>query len=187
MLLDNYDSFTWNLVELLRQCQFTDFLVKKNDEIDLDFIDQFESIILSPGPGLPSESGITLPLIRQYASTKKILGVCLGHQAIAEAFGGSLYQLNSVCHGLTTEIVVTAPQEPIFKNLSLNFEAGLYHSWAVDEASLPGCLSVTALSSEDVIMAIRHREYKLCGIQFHPESHLTPSGKKLMKNWLSDT
>lgn len=185
LLLDNYDSFTWNLVELLRQCRFTDFVIKKNDEIELADIAEFDRILISPGPGIPPESGITMPMIRTYAATKKILGICLGHQSIAEVFGGKLYRLETVCHGICAKISVHDPSERLFRDLPATFPAGLYHSWAVDPASLPACFQVTANSGDGVIMGLRHKEFDLSGLQFHPESVMTPQGGKILDNWLN--
>lgn len=184
LILDNYDSFTYNLAELVRQCHYTDFKVVRNDEIGLAEVEQFDRILVSPGPGLPSESGITKEIIHEFAVSKKILGICLGHQAIAEVFGGTLYQLDRVCHGLVAEISVIDNADTLFDGLVSPFPAGLYHSWAVAEVKLPDCLIITARSADGVIMGIRHKEYNVRGIQFHPESIMTPMGVQMIGNWL---
>jgi len=184
LILDNYDSFTWNLVELVRQCQFTDFRIARNDEISLTEINGFDSILISPGPGMPAESGITKSLIQEFAGSKKILGVCLGHQAIAEVFGGKLYQLETVCHGTQSQINFTGETDKLFEDLDSGFAAGLYHSWAVAADSLPDSLVITAKSSAGVVMGLRHKAFDVKGIQFHPESIMTADGKKILNNWL---
>ena len=180
LLIDNYDSFTYNLVHALRDAGATDITVARNDGIDLDAASRFDRIVLSPGPGIPEEAGQLLPLIHRYAATKSILGVCLGHQAIAEAFGARIENLSEVFHGVQTPIRVTAPDEPLFTG----FMAGRYHSWVVRRAGLPEVLEVTAESSDGLIMALRHRVYRVHGIQFHPESILTPVGGIIIRNFL---
>ena len=184
LLIDNYDSFTYNLVHALREAGATDITVVRNDGIDLDAASRFDQIVLSPGPGIPEEAGILLPLIHRYAATKSILGVCLGHQAIAEAFGARIENLSEVFHGVQTPIRVTAPDEPLFSGLAGEFMAGRYHSWVVRRAGLPEVLEVTAESSDGLIMALRHRVYRVHGIQFHPESILTPGGGIIIRNFL---
>lgn len=184
LLLDNYDSFTYNLLHILKELG-AQVEVHRNDRIALDEVERFEKILLSPGPGIPEEAGILLPLIRQYAPTKSILGVCLGEQAIGEAFGAKLINLPEVHHGISSEIQVLAGDEPLFQGLPPTFLAGRYHSWAVSKDAFPPCLEITAEAvGEGEIMALRHRTYNVRGIQFHPESVLTPEGKKMIENWL---
>lgn len=184
LLFDNYDSFTYNLRHILLQLG-ADVEVFRNDKISLEEVDRFDKILLSPGPGIPSEAGILLPLIKRYAPEKSILGVCLGEQAIGEAFGAKLCNLSQVYHGVSSQIKVTA-EDPLFKGLGTEFTAGRYHSWVVSRDGLPECLEVTATDTEEgLIMGLRHRQYDVRGIQFHPESLLTPSGDAIIKNWLS--
>lgn len=185
-LLDNYDSFTYNLVHALRDAGATDITVVRNDRVDLDAVDRFDKIVLSPGPGVPEEAGQLLPFIHRYAATKSILGVCLGHQAIAEAFGARIENLTEVFHGVQTPIRVTAPDEPLFTGLADGFLAGRYHSWVVSRNGFPDALEVTAESSDGLIMALRHRTYRVHGIQFHPESILTPVGGIIIRNFLCE-
>lgn len=183
LLLDNYDSFTYNLVHILKELGAT-VEVRHNDEISLEEADRFHKILLSPGPGVPQEAGILLPLIKKYAPTKSILGVCLGEQAIGEAFGAKLVNLTDVHHGICSEIRITAP-DPIFNGLNSVINVGRYHSWVVSKDQFPDCLEITAIDTiEGEIMGLRHRDYDVRGIQFHPESILTPQGKTIMKNWL---
>ena len=183
LLFDNYDSFTYNLLHYLKELG-AEVEVFRNDKIAIDDIERFDKIVLSPGPGIPEEAGILLPLIKRYAPTKTILGVCLGEQAIAEAFGAKLVNLTNVHHGVSSEIKVLQ-EDSLFDGLPTIFKAGRYHSWAVSKENLPDCLEVTAEDSEEgEIMAIRHKEYNVRGIQFHPESVLTPDGKRIIKNWL---
>ena len=184
LLIDNYDSFTYNLVHALRDAGATDITVARNDGIDLDAASRFDHIVLSPGPGIPEEAGLLLPLIHRYAATKSILGVCLGHQAIAEAFGARIENLSDVFHGVQTPIRLTVPDEPLFAGLADEFMAGRYHSWVVSRAGFPEVLEVTAESSDGLIMALRHRVYRVHGIQFHPESILTPVGESIIRNFL---
>lgn len=183
LLFDNYDSFTYNLLHILKELG-ADVEVHRNDKISLEEVDRFDKILLSPGPGIPEEAGILLPLIRRYAPTKSILGVCLGEQAIGEAFGATLINLTDVHHGVCSDIRVTA-KERLFAGLESGFRAGRYHSWAVSRDNFPDCLEVTAEDMEEKqIMALRHRTYDVRGIQFHPESVLTPKGKIIIENWL---
>lgn len=184
LLIDNYDSFTYNLVQLLCEAGAGDLKVVKNDQIDLATVSDYDAIVISPGPGLPVEAGVTCELIRKYSGTKRIMGVCLGMQAMAEVYGGILYQPGDILHG---EMVLVSPVEPVvplFSGLGQKFEAGLYHSWAVEKETLPDCLRITALDERDVIMGLMHVEFDICGVQFHPESIMTPMGRKLMENWL---
>lgn len=184
LVFDNYDSFTYNLVHAVEKLTGKKVTVKRNDEISLEAINQFDSIILSPGPGIPEEAGLLLPLIKQYAATKKILGVCLGHQAIAEAFGGSLINLSKVYHGLSMPCIQQGATTPLFKNLPQIFDVGRYHSWVVNAATLPQELAVTAVDENGYIMAMQHTTYNVQAVQFHPESVLTPLGEQIIKNWL---
>ena len=186
LIIDNYDSFTYNLVHLVNeiglQCD-----VWRNDQFKLEDVDAYDKIILSPGPGIPSEAGLLLDVIKKYAPTKSIFGVCLGQQAIAEAFGGSLYNLKQPMHGIATPITVTDDKEKLFIDLPHTFNVGRYHSWVVDEKALPSELTITAIDEVDnSAMAIRHKQYDVRGVQFHPESILTEYGKEMMKNWLAE-
>jgi anthranilate synthase component 2 len=185
LVIDNYDSFTFNLVHLLNECghQAT---VWRNDKFELGDVEQFDKILLSPGPGIPSESGLLLDVISTYAPSKSILGVCLGLQAMAEVFGGTLYNLSRPVHGRATEIRVLDKEEPLFADLPDHFMVGRYHSWAVSGEKLPDVLKVTARDTNGVIMALKHLNMDVRGVQFHPESVLTEHGKKLISNWLSD-
>lgn len=184
-MLDNYDSFTYNLVQLVKKLGYGSKMdVRRNDKIELDAVDEYDNILLSPGPGVPSEAGIMPELITRYAPTKKIFGVCLGHQAIAEAFGGELYNLPEPVHGVATKIKVTSKQEPIFRGIPAEFKACRYHSWVVVPTSMPSELEVTALDADGQIMALRHKQYNVRGVQFHPESILTEYGETMMRSWL---
>ncbi|MTI31951.1 anthranilate synthase component II [Xanthovirga aplysinae] len=185
LVIDNYDSFTYNLVHILRQMENTGVEVKRNDQLELEEVSDFKYIILSPGPGLPDSAGLLKDIIRTYGSSKKILGVCLGHQAIAEVFGGKLKQLEEVYHGVPSSVHLKAKSDGLFIDLTKTFEVGRYHSWIVDKTDLPDCLEVTIEDDEGVIMGLKHREYKVWGVQFHPESVLTPDGPKLLKNFLN--
>jgi anthranilate synthase component 2 len=183
LLIDNYDSFTYNLVHAVRKLGFQELEVHRNDKIALADIAPFDKILLSPGPGIPSESGLLMEIIEQYAPQKSILGVCLGMQAIAEVFGGSLINLSRVYHGIASPIRVLK-QDILFDKLPAVFEAGRYHSWAVSGKELPACLEITAEDEQGMIMALRHRSLDVRGVQFHPESVLTPCGEQLIHNWL---
>ncbi|MDL2265603.1 aminodeoxychorismate/anthranilate synthase component II [Parabacteroides sp. OttesenSCG-928-G21] len=186
LIIDNYDSFTWNLVHLVRELN-VEVDVYRNDAISISDAAHYHKILLSPGPGIPSESGILLPFIQKYGATHSMLGICLGHQAIAEAYGAKLINLPQVSHGICSEIRLLKQDEPLFKGLWPGIRAGRYHSWAVSKEKLPESLEVIATETESgQIMAIRHREYDLCGVQFHPESILTPQGKTLIENWLKN-
>lgn len=188
LVFDNYDSFTYNLVHLVEKITQNTVTVVRNDQIALEEVDAFDRIILSPGPGIPSEAGLLLPLIRKYAPSKSILGVCLGHQAIAEALGGSLINLKEVYHGVATPIQIAQdipwPPNGVFRNLPPELEVGRYHSWVVQPDGLPKELVVTAVDENGQIMAIQHQTFDLQGVQFHPESVLTPQGEQLLTNWL---
>ncbi len=184
LLLDNYDSFTYNLLHIVKELGATDVEVIRNDQIALNEVERFDKIILSPGPGIPSEAGLLLPIIKQYAPTKPILGVCLGHQAIGEAFGGTLENLTDVYHGIQSSIRLLG-DKPLFAGLGNQILVGRYHSWVVSPDNFPTCLEITAESEEGQIMALRHKEYNVHGIQFHPESVLTPQGKTIIRNFLN--
>lgn len=185
LIVDNYDSFTYNLYHLVKELGYVNVEVLRNDRLVLDDLDIFEKIILSPGPGIPSEAGLLLDIIRRYAPRKSMLGVCLGHQAIAEVFGAQLLNMKEVFHGVATPIQVVRPHR-LFKGLPDTFEVGRYHSWIVSSDGFPSSLEVTAVDAEGSIMALRHREYDVHGIQFHPESVLTPAGARIMDNWLNN-
>ena len=182
LLLDNYDSFTYNLRHILLELG-VDTDVRRNDKISLEEVGGYDKILLSPGPGIPSEAGILLPLIKRYAPVKSILGVCLGEQAIGEVFGAKLLNLTDVYHGVCSDIRVLA-NDPLFEGLTSGFRAGRYHSWVVAKEELPECLEITAVDADGGhIMGLRHRLYDVRGVQFHPESVLTPQGKKIIENW----
>lgn len=185
LVFDNYDSFTYNLVHLVEKITGQSVVVVRNDEKTLDELAVYDRIILSPGPGIPEEAGLLLPLIRRFAASKTILGVCLGHQAIAEAMGGRLINLSTVYHGVATPIRITeAGRQGLFRGLPARIEAGRYHSWIVSEENFPDDLEITARDEKGYIMALRHRQFDVQGVQFHPESVLTPDGEKLLRNWL---
>lgn len=184
LIFDNYDSFTYNLAHLVKELGYKDVDVFRNDKIALEDIAKYDKIILSPGPGIPSEAGLLLPLIKEYASKKPILGVCLGHQAIGEAFGGKLRNLEDVYHGVATQINIIQP-DYIFNKLESKLEVGRYHSWIVDNKDLPESLEITAIDNSGQIMALRHKEYDIHGVQFHPESVLTPEGATIVRNFLN--
>ena len=184
LVLDNYDSFTYNLVHLLKELGVSPE-VFRNDKIALEAVNQYDKILLSPGPGVPSEAGIMPALIRAYASTKSILGVCLGHQAIGEAFGGSLSNLAEVFHGVATTTKVINRHERLFSGLPLQFATCRYHSWIVNKHDFPAALQITAEDAAGNVMALAHRTYDVRGVQFHPESYITEFGKQMLKNWLN--
>lgn len=185
LVFDNYDSFTWNLVHLVEKITGTKADVFRNDKITLEDVKQYDKIILSPGPGIPVEAGLLLPLIKEYAASKSILGVCLGHQAIAEAMGGKLLQLEKVFHGVATDVKPEKASGFLFKDLPATFKAGRYHSWVIDENYLPEELAVTARDESGMIMAVQHKKYDLSGVQFHPESIMTEYGETLLRNFIS--
>ena len=183
LVIDNYDSFVYNLVHYLEEldCEVT---VRRNNEITLEEVAQFDKILLSPGPGIPEEAGMLKAIVKEFASTKSILGVCLGQQAIGEVFGGKLINLETVYHGVATKVIKNVTDEALFNGIDKEFEVGRYHSWVVDN-NLPTCLEATSFDENGQVMSLRHREYDVRGVQFHPESVLTPNGKLMIKNWIS--
>ena len=186
-IIDNYDSFTYNLVYAIKKNSTLPVDVFRNDKIALEDLKKYDKIVLSPGPGLPEESGLLLEIIKEYAPKKSMLGVCLGHQAIGEAFGGKLHNMSKVFHGIATPIELTEIKSVLFRGLPKTFEAGRYHSWVVKREGLPECLEVTSYDAAGFIMSMKHREYDVEGVQFHPESVLTPLGEQILKNWLKGT
>lgn len=183
VIIDNYDSFTYNLSHLVKESG-AEVTVLRNDSFQLEDLEPYHKILLSPGPGIPQEAGLLMEVIRQYAGNKPILGVCLGEQAIGEVFGGKLTNLSEVYHGVQSRIRLTQP-DYLFEGLPEEIPVGRYHSWVVDQEGLPDSLEITAVSQEGYIMAIRHKSLDVRGIQFHPESILTPDGKKIINNWLN--
>lgn len=183
LVIDNYDSFTYNLVHLLQELK-QDYVVVRNDKFELDYVEQFDKILLSPGPGIPEEAGLLMDVIKRYAPTKSILGICLGQQAIAEVFGGKLFNMPKPLHGVASDIKITDTTEKLFQGFPPSSKIGRYHSWAVEEESLPETIKITAVDENGVIMAVKHRDYDVRGMQFHPESVLTENGKLLIANWL---
>lgn len=181
-IIDNYDSFTYNLVHIVKATG-TEVSVMRNDQFALDDLAPFDKIILSPGPGIPEEAGLLMDVIRRYKDSKPMLGVCLGHQAIGEVFGAKLINLSEVYHGVATPVSIVA-DDPIFRGLPRRFDAGRYHSWAISPDGFPDSLEITATSDDGCIMAIRHRQLPIHGIQFHPESVLTPDGRKIVENFI---
>jgi len=190
LVFDNYDSFTYNLVHLVEKIVGKRVEVYRNDQIPLEKVKEYDKIILSPGPGIPEEAGLLLPLIKEYAASKSILGVCLGHQAIGQAFGGKLVNLSSVYHGVATPVTVLNGESKaqkanhLFAGLPAVIGAGRYHSWVVSDEGFPDVLEVTARDENNFIMALQHRQYDVQGVQFHPESVLTPMGEVILQNWL---
>lgn len=185
LVIDNYDSFTYNLVHYLKELSRGEVSVHRNDQISLEEAGKYDKIVISPGPGVPVNAGITLDLIRTWSPGRSILGVCLGCQAIAEAFGGSLTNLSRVYHGVATYMKVTDENDRLFRDIPPNFTAGRYHSWVINESSLPSSIKVTARDESNMIMAVSHEKYDLKGVQFHPESVLTRYGKQMLVNWLN--
>ncbi len=185
LLVDNYDSFSYNLVHLVEKITHSKVTVYCNDKIDLDQVSVYDKIILSPGPGIPSEAGLLIPLIKTYASSKSILGVCLGHQAIAEAFGARLINLKTVFHGVGTPIRILDRKDPLYAGLDENFIVGRYHSWIVSEDGLPPTLVIKSVDEQNNIMGLKHSQYDVQGVQFHPESILTPCGEMILRNRLN--
>ncbi len=186
LVFDNYDSFTYNLVHMIRELGFGDNLdVRRNDKITLEEVDAYQKILLSPGPGIPSEAGIMQKLINRYAAEKSILGVCLGHQGIAEVFGAKLLNMPKVLHGVATKTNVINNDEPLFADVPKNFLTCRYHSWTVIPETVNGQLEITANDEDGNVLALRHKQYDVRGVQFHPESILTEHGKKMIENWLN--
>ena len=184
LVFDNYDSFTYNLVHLVQKITGEKVDVFRNDEIPMEKVKDYDKIILSPGPGIPKEAGMLLPLIKEYASSKSILGVCLGHQAIGEAFGGMLENLSTVYHGVATKIMNNEIDSRLFNGLPSEISVGRYHSWIISEEGFPDVLEITARDENNYIMALQHKSYDIQGVQFHPESVLTPDGETILRNWL---
>ncbi len=184
LVIDNYDSFTYNLVHYLEalNCEVT---VLRNDEVNIEDPEHFDKILLSPGPGVPSEAGLLEDIIKRYAPTKSILGICLGQQAIGEVFGGQLINLDTVYHGVAASITIIAADEPLFKGIEKQISVGRYHSWSVSREGFPEILEITSVDENGQVMSLRHKVYDVRGVQFHPESILTPYGKKMLENWLN--
>lgn len=182
LVIDNYDSFTYNLVHLLQELG-AEVTVRRNDKISLPEVAAFNKIMLSPGPGIPDEAGLLKDIIREFGASKSMFGVCLGHQAIGEVYGGKLLNSNEVWHGVATPVQVVSSDEVLFRDLPVEFKTGRYHSWLV-EKDLPACLEATAVDATGNIMALRHKTHDVRGVQFHPESVLTEHGKEMIKNWL---
>jgi anthranilate synthase component 2 len=183
LLIDNHDSFTYNLLHSIKKVKGTVVTVKKNDEIGVDEPESYDKIIFSPGPGIPEEAGLMLEIIRKYSGKKPMLGICLGHQAIAETFGCKLLNMNDVLHGISSPVTVIADSY-LFDNLPSEFNAGRYHSWIVDKDTLPSSLEVTGIDQDGNIMSFQHKKLDIQGVQFHPESILTPFGDKIIENWV---
>jgi len=183
LVLDNYDSFTYNLVYIIRDLGYgAQMDIYRNDKISIDSVDLYDKVLLSPGPGVPEDAGIMPELLKRYSPTKDILGVCLGHQAIGEAFGSSLINLTEVVHGVASKVKIRP--DPLFEGVPETFTVGRYHSWVIDESTLPDSLEVIGKTPDGQIMAVRHSSYKVKGVQFHPESILTEHGVRMMQNWL---
>lgn len=185
LVIDNYDSFTYNLVHYLEalNCKVTVF---RNDEIELEEVKNYDKILLSPGPGLPSEAGLLNEIIKEYASSKSILGICLGQQAIGEVFGSTLKNLEKVYHGTASKAKILVDDEPLFKNIPTEFWVGRYHSWVVEKSNLGADLEITSVDENGEIMSLRHKSFDVRGVQFHPESILTPHGKQILENWVAN-
>jgi anthranilate synthase component II len=185
LILDNYDSFTYNLFHLIQKITDSKIDVIRNDKIELDDVVGYDKIILSPGPGIPLDAGLLIPLIQRFAATKSILGVCLGHQAIAQALGGQIVNLKTVFHGVATTVLQEKESGYLFKGIPNTFKAGRYHSWVIDELNLPSSLIITARDEWGSIMAVQHKKYDLTGVQFHPESILSECGEQLLSNFIN--
>ncbi|WP_242204825.1 anthranilate synthase component II [Aestuariivivens insulae] len=183
LVIDNYDSFTYNLVHYLEDLN-CDVTVLRNDKLTLDDVKPFDKIVLSPGPGIPDEAGLLKPIIKAYAPTKSIFGVCLGQQAIGEVFGGSLINLDEVYHGVATKVNICVDDEVLFKGLNKSIDVGRYHSWVVNP-NLPDVLEATSFDENGQVMSLRHKTYNVKGVQYHPESVLTPEGKQILENWIN--
>lgn len=185
LIVDNYDSFTYNLVELIRKISFKDFEVIKSDNIYIEDVCRFDKVLFTPGPGLPKDFPIMSEILKRYESSKCILGVCLGHQAIGEYYGAKLINLNKVMHGISKLVKITEADEKIFNGITSQINVGLYHSWFVSAENFPSALRVTAISEDNIIMAISHNKNDVKGVQFHPESIMTGYGQKIIENWLN--
>lgn len=185
LILDNYDSFTYNLVQIVEELEIGSIAVKRNDEIEIKDIEVYDYLIFSPGPGLPEDAGVLKEIIETYKGKKKMFGVCLGLQAIGEVFGCSLKNLTSVFHGQQTQMQLTEIYSPIFENITKEFDAGRYHSWVIDKETINDELKVTAIDADREIMAVQHKTFEIFGVQFHPESIMTPDGKKMITNFLN--
>lgn len=185
LVLDNYDSFTYNLVHILRELGHTPDIFR-NDKISVEKVNDYDKIMLSPGPGIPDEAGIMKQVIREYGKTKSILGICLGHQGIGEVFGAQLFNIPKVLHGVTSKVSILDKDEYLFHGVNDNFDATHYHSWAVKPGTVPPSLKVTATNGEGLIMGLRHVEYDVKGVQFHPESVMTTEGPKMIANWIKE-
>ena len=186
LVIDNYDSFTYNLVHYIEVLTGNYPAVFRNDEITLDEVDDFEKILLSPGPGIPVDAGICIDLIQRFSPTKSILGICLGHQAIGEAFGGKILNLSKVYHGVATTVSIDAKNDILFRNIPESIIAGRYHSWVVSKENLPPCFNITCSDASGIIMGISHKEYDVRGLQFHPESIMTEHGMDILSNWIGN-
>ncbi len=185
LVLDNYDSFTYNLVHIIQEFGYGDMDVFRNDKISIREVDKYDKILLSPGPGIPSEAGILLNLIKVYGPIKNILGICLGHQAIGEVYGAKLYNMSEVFHGISTSVTLKLKEDYLFKDVPEKFMVCRYHSWAINGKTINGELEINSLDDEGIVMGVSHKKYKVRGLQFHPESILTENGKQLIKNWLN--
>lgn len=184
LVIDNYDSFVYNLVHYLESLN-CEVVVKRNNQLHIDEVEAFDKVLLSPGPGIPDEAGLLKPIIEKYGATKSIFGVCLGQQAIGEVYGGTLRNLDKVYHGVATEIETTVADDLLFQGLGKKFEVGRYHSWVVAKDGFPNSLEITSVDENGQIMSLRHKEYDVRGVQFHPESVLTPDGMKILENWIN--
>ncbi|MGQ7868022.1 anthranilate synthase component II [Sunxiuqinia sp. sy24] len=185
VVIDNYDSFTYNLVHAIKKLSGQPVDVIRNDELELNDLEKYDKIVLSPGPGIPEEAGLLLEIIREFAPRKSMLGVCLGHQAMGEAFGAKLINMKRVLHGVATTVSQVNPDPILFASIPEQFEAGRYHSWIVNPDGLPACFEITSQDANGQIMSMKHKEYDVRSVQFHPESVLTPLGEKMIENWLN--
>lgn len=185
LIIDNHDSFTYNLVQIVEELGVQNYTVITHNNVRIDEVNKFDKILITPGPGLPDNHPVLETVIQHYAASKSILGVCLGHQAIARAFGGKLYKQDNVSHGIIKKIIIKDLSDYLFTNLPVEMNVGLYHSWAVSETNFPSELKITASSEDGVIMALSHKQYDVKGVQFHPESIMTPLGKSILGNWMS--
>lgn len=186
VVIDNYDSFTYNLVHAIKKISGLPVDVIRNDELELSDLEKYDKIVLSPGPGIPEEAGLLMEIIREFAPRKSMLGVCLGHQAIGEAFGAKLINMSRVLHGIATPVSLISEDPILFEGLPEKFDVGRYHSWIVDRDGMPDTLEVTSLDENGMIMSLKHKQYDVRGVQFHPESVLTPLGEKMIENWLKN-